>query len=218
MTPQDCVKLLELMASKVCHDLISPIGAVSNGVEFLEEMSGGDSGSEGMDSDAVNLIAFSAGQASAKLKLFRLAYGAGGSDPSVKIEDVHKVFGEYISGDKRVTQDWDPHAPLGLTDPPPGLPKILACLLLVMVDTLPKGGLVHVLDGGDGSMHVKSVGDNAGFREGYKEALSGVEKPGNLEPKTIHPFLTYLLCAHYGYSIHVFDGDGGSILLSLRAA
>ena len=56
MKPNDCVKIIELMASKVCHDLISPIGAVSNGIEFLE-----DAGEE-MDGEAIKLIAFSAGQ------------------------------------------------------------------------------------------------------------------------------------------------------------
>jgi len=64
--------ILELMASKVCHDLISPIGAVNNGIEFLTEM-GPDAGEEVTD-----LIAFSASQASAKLKAFRMAYGVGG--------------------------------------------------------------------------------------------------------------------------------------------
>lgn len=212
MKPNDCVKIIELMASKVCHDLISPIGAVSNGIEFLE-----DAGEE-MDGEAIKLIAFSAGQASAKLKVFRLAYGAGGSDSSIKPEDVHKSFGDYISGDGRITQDWDPHAPLGLTDPPAGFCKIIMCLLLVLIDTLPKGGNVRVFDGGDGSVHFQSTGDHAGFREGYREALTGSAKTQNLEPKTIHPALTHLLAAHYGYSIHVLPSPEGSILLSLRAA
>lgn len=214
MHDKDCVKLIELMASKVCHDLISPIGAVSNGVEFLEEASGG----EGMDAEAVNLIAFSAGQAAAKLKLFRLAYGAGGSDPSIKPEDVHKAFGEYISGDRRVVQDWNPHASMGIADPPPGFCKVLACLLLVMIDTLPKGGTVRAFDGADGTLHLKSEGEHAGFREGYREALTGAAGAQMLEPKTIHPYLTRVLAAHYGYSILVSGAQEGSVLLSLSAA
>ncbi|MCB1590932.1 MAG: hypothetical protein KDI90_00635 [Alphaproteobacteria bacterium] len=214
MNDQDCVRIVELMASKVCHDLISPIGAVSNGVEFLEDA--GDDGS--VDPDVVNLIAFSAGQAAAKLKLFRLAYGAGGSDPSIKPEDVHKAFGDYVAGDKRVTQDWDPHAPLGLENPPPGFCKVLACLLLTMIDSLPKGGKIKVFDGQDGSLHIQSEGENAAFREGYKAALSGVASPDILEPKTIHPYLSHMICVHYGYSIHVFDEAENSILLSLRTA
>ncbi|MCB1681469.1 MAG: hypothetical protein H6858_01615 [Rhodospirillales bacterium] len=212
MKPNECVKVLELMASKVCHDLISPIGAVSNGIEFLEEAG------EAMDAEAVKLIAFSAEQASVKLKVFRLAYGAGGSDASIKPEDVHKAFGDYVAGDGRIEQDWDPFAPLGLSEPPTGFCKILMCLLLALIDTLPKGGTVCVFDGGDGSTHLKSEGENAGFREGYRDALFGTAKPGNLEPKTIHPYLTHLLLSHYGYSIHVLESPAGSILLSLRAA
>ncbi len=75
--------MLEVLASRVCHDLISPVGAVHN-VEFLQE-----TGIEG-GADAIALIAHSAQQAAAKLQIFRLAYGAGGRDPNIKPEDVEK--------------------------------------------------------------------------------------------------------------------------------
>jgi histidine phosphotransferase ChpT len=80
------VAMLEVLASKICHDLISPIGAVNNGVELIEDM-GPDAGPE-----ATALIAFSAQQASAKLQAFRMAYGIGGADSNIKPEDVHKAI------------------------------------------------------------------------------------------------------------------------------
>src|SRR3954470_6811530 len=85
--------VLELLASRVCHDLISPVGAVHNGVEFLQE-TGVEAGAE-----AVALIAHSAQQASAKLQIFRLAYGAGGRDPNIKPEDVKKAFASLVDAD-----------------------------------------------------------------------------------------------------------------------
>ncbi|HRQ61461.1 MAG TPA: hypothetical protein PLO23_08135, partial [Alphaproteobacteria bacterium] len=102
MTEKIDIHVLELLASKICHDLISPVGAVANGVEFLEDME-----IEGAD-DILGLINFSAKQGSAKLQAYRMAYGAGGADSSIKPEDVHKIFGSFIALDEKVKQDWDP--------------------------------------------------------------------------------------------------------------
>ncbi len=203
-------RILELMASKICHDLISPIGAVSNGIEFLEDME------EDVDEEAIKLISFSATQASSKLKAFRIAYGAGGSDPNIKLEDIHKIFADYIAGDKRITQDWDYNQPLGVNDPPKGFCKLLLCCLLLLCDTLPKGGSISVSgDDGDNSVKITSRGTDTAFREGYYEALTGDVSPDDLEPKTIHPYITKLLLQHYGYSIHVCESPDDSIILSL---
>ena len=111
--------ILELLASKVCHDLISPIGAVNNGIEFLTEM-GPDAGEEVTD-----LIAFSAGQASAKLKAYRMAYGAGGADDSIKPEEVHEAIQAIVGAEDKVTQEWDPYGDLGYEDRPKAFCKIL---------------------------------------------------------------------------------------------
>ena len=93
--------ILEILSSKICHDLISPIGAVNNGIEFLTEM-GPDAGEEVTD-----LIAFSANQASAKLKAYRMAYGAGGADDSIKPEEVDQAIEDIISAEGKIKQDWD---------------------------------------------------------------------------------------------------------------
>lgn len=111
--------ILELMASKICHDLISPIGAVNNGIEFLTEM-GPDAGEEVTD-----LIAFSASQASAKLKAYRMAYGAGGADDSIKPEEVHRAIEDIVGAEKKIVQEWDPYAPLGYEDRPKAFARCL---------------------------------------------------------------------------------------------
>lgn len=123
--------VLELLASRICHDLISPVGAVNNGVEFMQEM-GTDAGEE-----ALNLIAHSAAQAAARLQAFRLAYGAGGRDPSVKPEDVHETFGELIGGDGKIKQDWNPHGNLGFAERPVGYCKMLMAGLMLAQECLP---------------------------------------------------------------------------------
>lgn len=206
------VKILELLASKICHDLISPIGAIANGVEFLEEM-GADAGD-----DVTELIAFSAKQASAKLQALRLAYGAGGADSSIKPEDVHKIFGGFIGGENRVTQEWDPHAlPAALTQTR-GFAKILMTALLLAVDSLPKGGTITLAAEDESHLSVTATGENAGLKDGVLHALENRTSPENIEPKLVHPYVTGLLARHYGIRIVINDDNADIIVLKLSVS
>ena len=81
-------RVLELVSSRICHDLVSPVGAINNGVELIQEL-GEDAGAE-----AMQLIAASAVQASARLKCFRLAYGAAGTDKNIGFREVKDAFTE----------------------------------------------------------------------------------------------------------------------------
>ena len=78
-----------LLCSRICHDIISPVGAINNGLELLEE--------GGADEDAMELIKASARNASARLQFARIAFGAAGS-ASVQIDtgDAHSVTREYF--------------------------------------------------------------------------------------------------------------------------
>ena len=75
-------KLAEMLCSKLCHDLISPIGAINNGLEFLQDAD------SGMADDAAILIGGSAKRAAQKLDYFRLAFGVGGSGDNMDITTV----------------------------------------------------------------------------------------------------------------------------------
>ncbi len=195
------IHVLELLASKICHDLISPVGAVSNGVEILEEL-GADAGD-----DVTNLISFSATQASSKLKTMRMAYGLGGSDDSIKMEDVHQLFADYIAGEKRLSQDWDPYADLGV-EPQRALAKMVLCGLLLVVEALPKGGVLSVTAGDQaGDILVKGTGENAGFRDGFKEAIDQSADVEDLSPKLVHGYVTGLLAKHYDYGLRIEEAE-----------
>ena len=88
--------LAALLASRVCHDIISPVGALANGLEVLEE----DQGEE-MQQFAMELINKSAKSASAKLKFSRLAFGASGSaNASIDTGEAEEVVGLYMAGEK----------------------------------------------------------------------------------------------------------------------
>ncbi len=191
MTDSLTPAMLELLASKICHDLISPIGAVNNGVELIQEM-GADAGPEAMD-----LIAFSAAQASAKLKAFRLAYGAGGADGNIKPADVHHAIEEIVGAEKKIRQAWEPHSNFGTTAAQTGFCKILTCIILLAMESLPKGGSIAV-KGGD-SVIVTATGTNATLRDKAAEALvKNIPEP---EPKDIHARMTGIMARHYGFTV-----------------
>jgi len=201
------LRILELLISKVCHDLISPIGAVNNGVEFVQEMGAEDAG------DAIDLIAFSAGQASSKLRAYRMAYGAGGADNSIKPEDVYNVIEDMIKADGKISQDWDKDAPFGL-DPetferPEGFAKTLISALLMAMDCLPKGGVLSVtsLDDDPMRLNIAARGEDACIRDRSLEALKHEMRQDDLEPKYIHPYITGLVVGHYGFSVDMQEGD-----------
>jgi histidine phosphotransferase ChpT len=203
--------VMELITSKVCHDLISPIGAVNNGVEFLEDM-GADAGEE-----VTGLIAYSAQQASAKLQAFRMAYGAGGADDTIKPEDVHKSIQAIVGADNKIKQEWDAWGPLGYGDDRPhGFCKMLICAMLLGIECLPKGGTLVVKAGAKaGQTEIIATGTDANVRGQTAKALSGEMHRDVLEPKYVHPYVTGLLAKTYGYGVSISDSGSGSVTITL---
>lgn len=201
--------ILELMASRICHDLISPVGAVNNGVEFLEEDMGG-----GVPDDAVQLISMSAQMAAARLQVFRLAYGTGGRDPSVKPEDVYKTLEAYVSGEGKVRQDWDPVATFAGVDREEGSSKILLCALLLACETLTKGGTLRVAQV-DGTITVTGEGPEVLVRPGVVEALSRTLPVDQVDPRLVHPYICGIMVAQYGYDIQIAASEPGKVSLKI---
>ena len=203
--------VLELLASRICHDLISPVGAVHNGVEFLEEIGAGENAG-----DAIGLIAHSANQASAKLQVFRLAYGAGGRDPNVTPDDIHKAFALLTGADGKVSQDWDSKASLfGENERPVGFCKILMGGMLLAQETLLKGGVISVVPAGEGIIHIIAKGENATIRPQVREALALALSPEALDPRLVHPYVLSVIARQYGFTISIAGDEAGKITFAL---
>jgi histidine phosphotransferase ChpT len=206
MTSVD-TRVLELLASKICHDLISPVGAVSNGVEILEEM-GADAGEE-----VTGLIAYSANQAASKLKAMRLAYGLGGADTSILPKDVHAAFGNYLGSDSRIKQDWSPEK---ISTPVNGAPKLLMCALILAAETLPKGGKITVEQETPSTILISAAGENAHFRDGIPAALLLSLPPDKIEPVQVHAYMTGLQARNYNTSLSTENSGTNFIHLRLN--
>ncbi|MBS1302778.1 histidine phosphotransferase family protein [Loktanella sp. SALINAS62] len=128
--------LAALVASRICHDLISPIGAIGNGVELLA-MSGG-SGSQEM-----KLITGSVGSASARIRFFRIAYGSARPDQWLVNADIVSVLADLADGG-RITYDWTITGEI--TRP---LAQIALLAAQCMESALPTGGAVAFHQVGD---------------------------------------------------------------------
>lgn len=204
--------VLELLASRICHDIISPVGAINNGVELMQEM-----GADGFE-DGIELIGYSATQAAAKLAAFRLAYGAGGKDPNIKPEDVQKNFGELIRAEGKISQAWDPYGKLGPDPLPPAYCKMLMCSLMMAMEALPKGGYISVRPTmGDDAGHslIIAEGEGAVIRDGVDDALNQKLEPEDLDPRLVHPYAISVLAEFYGFKLTIKNQAEGRIELLL---
>ena len=121
-----------LVGSRICHDLISPIGAIGNGVELML-MEGSTSGPE------MALISESVGHANARIRFFRVAFGASGAEQRIGRSEVASVVADVTHGG-RVQIEWDSPADLSRRDV-----KLVFLLILCLESALPYGGLIEVL-------------------------------------------------------------------------
>ena len=172
--------LAALVASRVCHDIISPVGAITNGLEVLDE-----EGSEDMREFAMDLIRKSARQASAKLQFARLAFGAAGSaGAEIDLGDAQVVATGFMENEKS-DLNWQLTRHLM----PKNYVKLLLNLILIANQCVPRGGEIKVEMEGDPqspSFTLQASGLNPRIPLGMKETLSG-EEIKNLILKNIQP-------------------------------
>lgn len=193
------VRVVELLCSRVCHDIVSPVAAISNGVELLGEM-----GADGLE-DSMGLLTHAARQASVRLQLFRLSYGAGGSETLVSGKMIYEAFTNYIEADK-VKLEWDLMNATPDEDLAPGFFKVLVNAMLFARETLIRGGTVRVTKDGY-KLFVEAVGDTVTVREGMAEALKGELAVADLTPKTIHPYVAHMFAQHFGFPMEYEAGE-----------
>lgn len=210
--PNKSASVIELLASRICHDLVSPVGAINNGVEFMEEM--GDDAEQ--RKEALGLIQHSASQASAKLMAFRIAYGAGGRDPNVKPEDVQKAFSQLISADGKISQTWDPFGNLGPKPLPYAYCKMLMAGMMLAMECLTKGGYVSVRPGEGNQTLIIAESDNGILlRDNVEAALRQEIATEDLDPRLVHPYAISVIAEHYGYNLRVKDKRDDRVTFAL---
>jgi histidine phosphotransferase ChpT len=192
--------LAALISSRICHDVISPVGAIANGLEMLDEEQ-----DESMREQTMDLIRKSARQASAKLQFARLAFGAAGSaGAEIDLRDAERVARDFVQGGKH-TLSWQ--------GPPVTLPKnkvkLLLNLLALGVVALPRGGTVNVEIKGEGpqvAFRVLAQGEPARLSEQVTGLLAGANGMV-LDAHSIQPYYAGRVASAAGMTVTVETRD-----------
>ncbi|CDZ49060.1 histidine phosphotransferase ChpT [Neorhizobium galegae] len=191
--------LAALLCSRVCHDVISPVGAINNGLELLDEGAA--------DGDALDLIRTSALNASVRLKFARLAFGASGSvGASIDTGEAEKAAKDFAIAEKKTEVTWNgPRAIIAKNRV-----KLLLNLFLVAYAGIPRGGSIDVtLENPeyDAKFVLTIKGRMMRVPAKFVEIASGtLEEP--IDAHSIQPYYTVLLAEESGMELsHVVSED-----------
>jgi histidine phosphotransferase ChpT len=183
----DAMDLAALLCSRVCHDVISPVGAIVNGLEVLEDEKDAE-----MRNFALDLIKKSAHMASARLQFCRLAFGAAGSaGASIDTGDAEQVARGLLA-DERTKLEWNAARALM----PKNKVKLTLNLCLIAAAAIPRGGVISVtVEGGEAATHLKvtAKGTNARLASHIPELLAGTPQNDTVDAHGIQAFYTGLV-------------------------
>ena len=205
----DSLDLASLLCSRICHDLISPTGAIVNGLEVLDE--GGDAETKTF---AMDLIRKSARTASARLQFCRIAFGAGGSaGAQIDTGDAETMARGFIEDDK-VKLTWNlPRVLL-----PKNRVKLLLNMLVVAGGTIPRGGRLTLDPVGSGDtvgFRITATGLNARIPQAVPGLLDGQPENGTVDAHAIQPFYTGMLARACGLGVER-AAEGDAVIVATR--
>ncbi|MEE8499024.1 MAG: histidine phosphotransferase family protein [Kiloniellales bacterium] len=207
------MRVAELLASRLCHDLVGPIGAVNNGMELLEDED------LGMSDDAIQLSASSARQAANILQFYRLAYGMSGGRIGSDLGDLRELAAGFLAASK-TTLDWT-MAGQPAEEMPEGLGKLLLNVIVLGEECLPRGGTlgVSVAEGPAGlEIAVTANGTGARLREESQFVLADDVVIEELTPRNVHGYFTRLLAQRMGSDLIIDSPGADRLRLSVTLA
>lgn len=165
------LSIASLVGSRICHDLISPVGAINNGLELLSM--GGP-----LDSPEMSLISDSVTNASARIKFFRVAFGVASPEQVLGTPEVKAVAeGHYAEG--RLSAEWQATGDVARAD-------VQAAFLsmLCIESALPLGGVMTVANDGD-RWTISGTGKRVTCEPELWDALAEGRAPATLAPAQV---------------------------------
>jgi histidine phosphotransferase ChpT len=198
------LRVLELLAARLCHELVSPIAAIANGVELL-----GDEDPEFL-AEAASLVGESAHKAASRLQFYRFAFGFRGG--TMAGPPPHQLVAEFFAG-TRIGCDYD-EAARGLSLE---WQKLGCNLLAVGADALPRGGHL-VLGAHAGRATLEGEGEQAGPSAETCAALALATPIAELTSRTIGAYFTALLAGALGYRLTIEEPSAGRFCIYAEPA
>ncbi|WP_264579944.1 MULTISPECIES: histidine phosphotransferase family protein [unclassified Sphingobium] len=207
-TASDSIDFASLLCSRLCHDLLSPVGALNNGIELLA-----DETDPRMREQCLTLLADSARTTAGKLKFFRLAFGAGGGyGEAIPVHEIRSaVEGMFPPGGK-ISLDWM-IAGDSLSKP---AAKLLLNLVLLTGEALPRGGVIAIgaeQQGGSTEIAVRGEGTRITFDPAIR---AGLEGHGDLTTRTAAAVMIRTVATEAGGELMISGADEPHLLFGAR--
>lgn len=189
------MRVMELINARLCHELISPVGAINNGVELMSE----EDADPDFQRDAMKLVATSAKTAGHRLNFYRFAYGSGrgstGKDAALGLLEGGKVKADWSDAASALAMEW----------------QRLACnMVVIAVEALPRGGTLQIGPGEGGKgVVVNASGDSVNLTAELRAAVADGADIDALTARTVHGYYTARVAESVGARLELSEPAGG---------
>ncbi|KWV92567.1 histidine phosphotransferase family protein [Erythrobacter sp. AP23] len=207
MDDRQSIDLAAMLCSRLCHDMLSPVGALSNGLELLAVETDPE-----MRTNVMQLLEQSAHISTNKLKFFRLAFGAaGGFGERVEVAEPQALIEALVADKPNISINW------ALAEPTLGKPavKVLLNFAQIAIDALVRGGTLDIgAEVRDGSCEivVRAAGPKIAFDETIGKALDGTLDRSDLTSRTAAAHMINLLATESGGGLQFHKGADALVL------
>jgi histidine phosphotransferase ChpT len=192
------LRVLELLSSRLCHELISPVGAINNGIELMDE------DDPDFVKEATKLIATSARSAGNRLNFYRFAYGSGragtGREVTMGLLESGKSRCQWSDAAAALSVEW----------------QRVACNMVVLAtEALPRGGTIEVEAGAGGAgVTVKAAGDTVNLMPELRAVITGSVAIADLSARSVHTYYTGKLAEALGAKLSLAEPQAGAIVFT----
>jgi len=207
MSSIDPARLSAYIASRICHDLVSPVSSVTNALDLMDEP-----GDPEMKVQAEALLREGADKAAARIQFLRYAFGSIGlSSGAADIHDARKITEAFVKSHKP-SIEWDIQTDhLSFSHA-----RLMMNLVMMATEALPRGGVVSVRirsEVGGMTLTLTAKGDRARLKDDVAAAVNGTEPVDGWRAENIQSLFARMICDGLGGELTAKQSDGQVIFM-----